>query len=87
MRAPAPLTPTQKMADAWNEGVQAADAAGWITPAASVGAATSGASGEVLAAAAGKCLDVNGGRSTDGTAVQLWDCHAGTNQQWTVPGA
>ncbi|WP_371476778.1 ricin-type beta-trefoil lectin domain protein [Kitasatospora sp. NBC_00315] len=74
----------QKMATAWNKGIQAADAAGWITPAASLGAATPGASGEVLAGAAGKCLDVNGSSSTDGTAVQLWGCNHGSAQTWTA---
>ncbi|WP_250031746.1 ricin-type beta-trefoil lectin domain protein [Paractinoplanes maris] len=33
----------------------------------------------------GKCLDVTGGSTTNGTLPQLWDCTAGnTNQQWTV---
>ncbi|MFF8997071.1 lectin [Streptomyces achromogenes] len=33
---------------------------------------------------AGKCLDVAGGSSADGTAVQLYDCNGSTAQQWTV---
>jgi O-glycosyl hydrolase len=32
----------------------------------------------------GKCLDVNGRGTTDGSLVQLWTCNGGTNQQWTV---
>jgi glucosylceramidase len=32
----------------------------------------------------GKCVDVAGGGSANGTAVQLWDCNASTAQQWTV---
>jgi hypothetical protein len=32
----------------------------------------------------GKCLDVNGRGTTDGTLVQLWTCNGGTNQQWTA---
>ncbi|NUJ99709.1 ricin-type beta-trefoil lectin domain protein [Streptomyces lunaelactis] len=32
----------------------------------------------------GKCLDVAGGSSADGTAVQLWDCNGSTAQRWTV---
>jgi lysophospholipase L1-like esterase len=74
----------QLMADAWNKGVQAAAAAGWITAPASMGAPTGGASGEVSAGIAGKCLDVNGGNSADGTAVQLWTCNHTAAQTWTV---
>jgi type 1 glutamine amidotransferase len=35
---------------------------------------------------AGKCADVSGASSADGTKIQLWTCHGGTNQQWTVSG-
>jgi poly(3-hydroxybutyrate) depolymerase len=31
----------------------------------------------------GRCIDVPGSTSTNGTQVQLWDCHGGTNQRWT----
>ncbi|MGV4981171.1 lectin [Streptomyces sp. NRAIS4] len=33
---------------------------------------------------AGKCLDVAGADSTDGTPVQLYDCNGTGAQQWTV---
>ncbi|MGW4443091.1 ricin-type beta-trefoil lectin domain protein [Streptomyces sp. NPDC004682] len=33
---------------------------------------------------AGKCLDVAGGSSANGSAVQLYDCNGSTAQQWTV---
>ncbi|MCL7381901.1 ricin-type beta-trefoil lectin domain protein [Streptomyces sp. 35G-GA-8] len=33
---------------------------------------------------AGKCLDVAGGASANGTAVQLYDCNGSTAQRWTV---
>jgi glucosylceramidase len=32
---------------------------------------------------AGKCLDVTGNNSADGTPVQIWTCTGGPNQQWT----
>ncbi len=32
----------------------------------------------------GRCLDVPGVSQTNGTQVTLWDCNAGTNQQWTL---
>ncbi|MEU9544517.1 ricin-type beta-trefoil lectin domain protein [Streptomyces mirabilis] len=67
----------RKMADAFNAGVQAADAAGWIKPPVSVG-------GEVRSAIAGKCLDVNGGSSANGTAVQIWSCNGADAQQWSA---
>ncbi|MFG1689030.1 ricin-type beta-trefoil lectin domain protein [Nonomuraea sp. NPDC049269] len=31
----------------------------------------------------GRCLDVTGGNSADGTPVQMWTCFGGANQQWT----
>ncbi|MFC4611647.1 ricin-type beta-trefoil lectin domain protein [Streptomyces maoxianensis] len=37
-----------------------------------------------LVGLAGKCLDVAGGSSADGTAVQLWDCNGSAAQRWTV---
>ncbi|MET8040424.1 ThuA domain-containing protein [Micromonospora sp. NPDC005215] len=33
---------------------------------------------------AGKCLDVRGGGTTDGTQVQIYTCNGGTAQSWTV---
>ena len=74
----------QKMADAFNQGIQTAAAAGWIAAPVSLGAATPSTSGEVLSGVAGKCLDVNGGGSADGTTVQLWTCNHGTAQSWKV---
>jgi hypothetical protein len=47
------------------------------------GAVTSGP----IAGAGGKCVDVNGGSSADGTPLVLWTCNGGTNQQWTPEGA
>jgi glucosylceramidase len=32
----------------------------------------------------GKCLDVKDNGTTDGSAVQLWDCAGGNNQKWTA---
>ena len=32
----------------------------------------------------GKCLDVSGGNTADGTNVQQWTCNGGTNQKWKV---
>ncbi|MGW2237214.1 GDSL-type esterase/lipase family protein, partial [Streptomyces sp. NPDC001759] len=65
----------RKMADAFNAGVQAADAAGWIKPPPS-------ADGQVRSGIAGKCLDVNGGSSANGTAVDIATCNGSAAQQW-----
>ncbi|WP_109507712.1 ricin-type beta-trefoil lectin domain protein [Nocardioides speluncae] len=35
---------------------------------------------------AGKCMDVAGASSANGTAVQLWECNGTGAQQWTLPG-
>ncbi|WLQ36840.1 ricin-type beta-trefoil lectin domain protein [Streptomyces castrisilvae] len=35
--------------------------------------------------ASGRCLDIPGGDTTDGTALILWDCAGGANQQWNAP--
>lgn len=48
------------------------------------GGATPGASGPVRSAASGKCLDVAGGSSASGTAVQLYDCNGTAAQVWTA---
>ncbi|MFF8279822.1 ricin-type beta-trefoil lectin domain protein [Streptomyces lateritius] len=32
----------------------------------------------------GKCLDVAGGATADGTPVQLWDCNGSAAQRWTL---
>jgi hypothetical protein len=32
----------------------------------------------------GKCIDVNGSSTADGTKIQIWDCNAAPNQTWTV---
>jgi hypothetical protein len=44
-------------------------------------AATSGA---LRGAGSGRCLDVPNASQADGTNLQIWDCHGGANQQWTL---
>ncbi|MFI7006242.1 endo-1,4-beta-xylanase [Streptomyces sp. NPDC050145] len=44
-------------------------------------------SGPIKGVASGRCLDVPGSSTTDGTQVQLWDCNNRTNQQWTYTAA
>src|SRR5690348_541154 len=35
----------------------------------------------------GRCLDVTGGSSSDGTQVEIWSCTGGENQSWTSTAA
>jgi glucosylceramidase len=44
-----------------------------------------GGSGQITGLA-GKCMDVAGANSADGTAVQLYDCNGTAAQQWDRPG-
>ncbi|MFF7852711.1 endo-1,4-beta-xylanase [Streptomyces sp. NPDC007904] len=39
--------------------------------------------GQIKGVGSGRCLDVPNASTTDGTQLQLWDCHTNTNQQWT----
>ncbi|MFI6182107.1 PHB depolymerase family esterase [Nonomuraea sp. NPDC051191] len=43
--------------------------------------------GQIRGVASGRCVDVPNAATTDGTAVQLWDCNGRTNQQWTQTSA
>ncbi|MFI6150340.1 endo-1,4-beta-xylanase [Streptomyces sp. NPDC051109] len=40
-------------------------------------------SGQVKGVGSGRCLDVPGASTTDGTQLNLWDCNNRTNQQWS----
>ncbi|MCX5069446.1 ricin-type beta-trefoil lectin domain protein [Micromonospora lupini] len=37
----------------------------------------------IVGTLSGRCVDVPGNSTTNGVQVALWDCHGGTNQQWT----
>jgi non-reducing end alpha-L-arabinofuranosidase len=47
----------------------------------------SGTTGAVRAVGAGRCLDVPGSSTAQGTQLQIWDCHSGANQTWTRTAA
>jgi hypothetical protein len=38
---------------------------------------------EIVGAQSGRCIDVPGATTANGTQVALWDCHGGTNQRWS----
>jgi endo-1,4-beta-xylanase len=44
-------------------------------------------SGQIKGVGSGRCLDVPGTSTTDGTQLALWDCNGNTNQQWTYTAA
>ncbi|MER5204124.1 endo-1,4-beta-xylanase [Streptomyces sp. NPDC002825] len=43
--------------------------------------------GQIKGVASGRCLDVPGASTTDGTQLNLWDCNNAANQQWTYTAA
>ncbi|WP_128436021.1 ricin-type beta-trefoil lectin domain protein [Streptomyces cyaneus] len=67
----------QKMADAFHRGVRSVDSAGWLRNPAPAAA-------RVRSDLGGKCLDVNGAGTADGTAVQIWSCGDSANQLWSA---
>ncbi len=66
----------QKMATAWNAGIERAIANGWVGEPVAVAENLVGAQSK-------RCLDVNGASNANGATVLIWDCHNGANQQWT----
>jgi hypothetical protein len=43
--------------------------------------------GELRGVGSNRCLDVPGATTQTGTQLQIWDCHGGSNQQWTYTAA
>ncbi|WP_426506348.1 ricin-type beta-trefoil lectin domain protein [Dactylosporangium sp. McL0621] len=37
----------------------------------------------VVGGQSGRCMDISGSTTANGTQAQLWDCNGGTNQRWT----
>ncbi|WP_449060846.1 endo-1,4-beta-xylanase [Planomonospora algeriensis] len=46
-----------------------------------------GGAGQIRGTASGRCVDVPSATTTDGTQVQLWDCHSNSNQRWSYTSA
>jgi hypothetical protein len=65
--------------DATENAVQASIAAAGY----SFGSSTGGQGVEVVGGQSGRCLDVPNSSTTNGTQVQLYDCHGLTNQRFT----
>ncbi|KOX28256.1 GDSL family lipase [Saccharothrix sp. NRRL B-16348] len=62
-----------KMATAWYNALRAVPG--------SIGDPVAGR--QIVGVPSGRCTDVPGATTTNGTRVQLWDCHGGANQNWT----
>ena len=43
-------------------------------------------SGALVGSASGRCLDVPGSNTANGTQPVIWDCNGATNQRWTTSG-
>ncbi|MEV0153930.1 endo-1,4-beta-xylanase [Micromonospora sp. NPDC050686] len=46
-----------------------------------------GGANRIVGSQSGRCIDVPNSSQTNGTRVQLYDCHGNTNQQWTYTGS
>lgn len=70
---------TQVSNGAWPSGARSVIAAAGIQP--------DGGGGQqnvmIAGGQSGRCVDVPGFSTTNGTQVQLWDCHGGTNQRFS----
>ncbi|GHJ47670.1 beta-xylanase [Catellatospora sp. TT07R-123] len=53
------------------------------SPAPSSSPPPSGGVNRIVGAQSGRCIDVPNSSQTNGTRVQLYDCHGQSNQQWT----
>jgi hypothetical protein len=42
---------------------------------------------QIVGGQSGRCIDVPGGTTANGTQVQLWDCSGGASQRWTYTAA
>ncbi|MEU4765880.1 ricin-type beta-trefoil lectin domain protein [Actinosynnema sp. NPDC023794] len=64
-----------KMAATWYNALRAVPG--------SIGDPVAPAGRQIVGVPSGRCADVPGATTTNGTQVQLWDCHGGANQNWT----
>jgi len=68
-----------KMAAAWYSALR--------TVPGSIGTATGGTASALVGGASGRCLDVPGSNTANGTQPIIWDCSGNANQRWTASGA
>ncbi|BFV58504.1 non-reducing end alpha-L-arabinofuranosidase family hydrolase [Kitasatospora sp. CMC57] len=63
--------------------MNALKAAPGTNPGGTTGGGTGTGTGEIKGVASGRCVDINGFTTANGTQAQLWDCNGQTNQRWT----
>ncbi|WP_433619280.1 non-reducing end alpha-L-arabinofuranosidase family hydrolase [Dactylosporangium sp. CA-139114] len=69
---------------AYTSVLNALNAAGPTTsPTASTSPNAPGGTNEIVGSQSGRCIDVPNATQSNGTRVQLYDCHGQSNQQWT----
>ncbi|MEV6967024.1 ricin-type beta-trefoil lectin domain protein [Hamadaea sp. NPDC051192] len=76
-------TRTWTKGEAWRFISQFGSGTGSPSPSPSVTPSGSRQNVTIVGGASGRCVDVPGSSTTNGTQMQLWDCHGGTNQRWT----
>jgi hypothetical protein len=47
------------------------------------GGGSTGGGATIVGSASGRCIDISGNATANGSAAQLYDCHGGTNQRFT----
>ncbi|WP_426502373.1 ricin-type beta-trefoil lectin domain protein [Dactylosporangium sp. McL0621] len=68
-----------KMAAAWYSALRSVPG--------SIGTTGGSTASALVGAASGRCLDVPGGNTGNGTQPIIWDCNGNANQRWTANGA
>ncbi|MEU5827158.1 RICIN domain-containing protein, partial [Micromonospora tulbaghiae] len=53
-----------------------------VAPSSPAAAEPAAFAGEITGVGSGRCVDVPGSSTTDGTALVLWDCSGAANQIW-----
>ena len=48
---------------------------------------SSSGGGQIVGRASGRCVDISGMNTANGTPLQLWDCTGGWNQRWSYTNA
>ena len=54
------------------------------TPSPTSSPSPSPSGGRIVGRASGRCVDITGPNTADGTPLQLWDCTGNWNQRWTL---
>ncbi|WP_112245527.1 GH12 family glycosyl hydrolase domain-containing protein [Kribbella monticola] len=83
------LTSIQAGFEPWNGGAGLAvtSFSADVTAGTGGGGGGGGTAKEIVGLGSGRCLDVSGGATADGSRVQLWDCNGNGAQRWAPTGS